>query len=101
MYRLEHYIPDRHEAYARYLLSHITPSQRWGVGALDLGDWKVFFKGGGSGTGAVEHQIAFLERDGIRIAAAVMITDSPSHDYAKWTLRGLFRRLLRRLPAPA
>ena len=46
MYRLEHYIPDRHEAYARYLLSHITPSQRWGVGALDLGDWKVFFKGG-------------------------------------------------------
>jgi Beta-lactamase enzyme family len=102
MDRLEAYIPDRHEAYARFLLSHITPSQRWGIGRLDLGDWKVFFKGGwGSGTGAVEHQIAFIERGGMRIAAAVMITNSPSHEYAKWTLRGVFRRLLHRLPSSA
>ncbi|MFL5797387.1 MAG: serine hydrolase [Actinomycetota bacterium] len=102
MYRLERYIPDRHEAYARYLLAHITPSQRWGIGQVDLDGWKLFFKGGwGSGTGAVDHQIAFIERSGMRIAAAVMITNSPSHEYGKWTLRGVFRRLLRRLPQPA
>jgi beta-lactamase class A len=102
MYRLENYIPDRHEGYARYLLAHITPSQRWGIGRLQFDNWKVFFKGGwGSGTGAVEHQIAFLERGDLRIAAAVMITSSPSHDYAKLTLQGVFRRLLRRLPVPA
>jgi len=34
----------------------------------------------------------------MRIAAAVMITNSPSHEYGKWTLRGVFLRLLRRLP---
>jgi hypothetical protein len=99
MFRLEHFIPDRHETYARFLLSHITPSQRWGIGRLDHPKWRFFFKGGwGSGSGAVEHQVAFLERDGMRVAAAVMITDSPSHDYAKHTLFGVFRRLLRRLP---
>jgi hypothetical protein len=102
MYRLEDYIPDRHEAYARYLLAHITPSQRWGIGQLDLDGWKLFFKGGwGSGTGAVDHQIAFIERNGMRIAAAVMTTNSPSHEYGKWTLRGVFHRLLRRLPQSA
>ncbi|HEX9374660.1 MAG TPA: hypothetical protein VGB19_00235 [Actinomycetota bacterium] len=101
MFRLERYIPDRHEAYARYLLAHIVPSQRWGIGRLHHDKWKLFFKGGwGSGTGAVEHQIAFLERGDLRIAAAVMITNSPSHDYAKVTLEGVFRVLLRHLPVP-
>ena len=102
MYRLEDYIPDRHEAYARFLLSHITPSQRWGIGRIDRPNWRIFFKGGwGSGTGSVEHQVAFLERGDLRIAAAVMITGSPSHDYAKQTLFGVFDRLLRDLPKPA
>jgi hypothetical protein len=102
MFRLERYIPNRHEAYARYLLAHVTPSQRWGIGRLHHDKWKLFFKGGwGSGTGSVEHQIAFMERGGLRIAAAVMITSSPSHAYAKETLAGVFRRLLRHLPVPA
>jgi len=102
MFRLERWIPDRHEAYARHLLAHITPSQRWGIGRLHHDKWKLFFKGGwGSGSGAVEHQIAFMERGDLRIAAAVMITDSPSHDYAKQTLEGVFRRLLRDLPVPS
>jgi hypothetical protein len=101
MFRLERWIPDRHEAYARYLLAHVTPSQRWGIGRLHHDKWRLFFKGGwGSGTGSVEHQIAFMERGDLRIAAAVMITSSPSHDYAKQTLEGVFRRLLRDLPVP-
>jgi hypothetical protein len=98
-FRLERFIPRRHEDYARYLLSHVTPSQRWGIGELNKPNWRFFFKGGwGSGSGAVCHQAAFIERADKRIAAAVMITGSPSHDYATNTLRGVFRRLLRDLP---
>jgi beta-lactamase class A len=100
-FRLERYIPRRHEVYARYLLSHVTRSQRWGIGELHKPNWRFFFKGGwGSGTGAVCHQAAFIERGDKRIAAAVMITGSPNHDYATNTLRGVFRRLLRDLPKP-
>ena len=102
MFELELYIPKRHEPYARYLLAHVVPSQRWGIGRLRHPKWRLFFKGGwGSGTGSVCHQVAFLERGEMRIAIAVMITNSPSHDYATETLEGVFRRLLRRLPKPA
>jgi Beta-lactamase enzyme family len=102
MFHLERFIPARHVAYARYLLAHVTPSQRWGIGRLHHDKWRLFFKGGwGSGTGAVEHQIAFMERGDLRIAAAVMITNSPSHLYAEQTLEGMFKRLLLDLPKPA
>ena len=102
MYRLERFIPDRHESYARYLLSHVVRSQRWGLGRVSHPNWRYFFKGGwGSGTGAVCHQVAFIEREGMRIAVAVMITDSPSHAYATETLRGVLDRLLDELPKPA
>jgi hypothetical protein len=100
-FRLERYIPRRHEDYARYLLSHVTTSQRWGIGEVQKPNWRFFFKGGwGSGSGAVCHQVAFIERGSIRIAAGVMITGSPNHDYATNTLRGVFRRLFRDLPKP-
>lgn len=100
-FHLERYLPKRHEDYARYLLSHVTDSQRWGIGRVQKPNWRKFFKGGwGSGTGAVCHQVAFIERGGMRIAVAVMITNSPNHTYAKRTLRGVFKRLLRDLPNP-
>ena len=74
--------------------------QRWGIGQLELPDWRLYFKGGwGSGTGAVDHQVVLLKRkDGTRVGLAVMTTNSPSHDYGKRTLRGVFARLLRGLP---
>ncbi len=101
MHSLEEFIPRRHEDYARWLLSHIVDSQRWGIGELSRPNWKFFFKGGwGSGTGAVCHQVAFLERDDMQIAVAVMITNSPSHDYATDTLKGVFKILLGDLPKP-
>jgi len=34
------------------------------------------------------------------VVVAVMITDSPSHDYAKATLLGVLRRLLHDMPTP-
>jgi beta-lactamase class A len=101
MYRLERYIPHRHERYARYLLAHVVAAQRWGIGEVDRPDWRYYFKGGwGSGSGAVCHQVAFITRGDMRIAYAVMITGSPSHAYGTDTLRGVFRRLMRDLPRP-
>ena len=99
MFRLERYIPNRHERYARELLATIVRSQRWGFGEVDWEGWKLFFKGGwGTGTGRVTHQIAFLEKGDRRIALAVMTEFSPDHDYGTRTLRGIAKRLLRTMP---
>ena len=74
------------------------PSQRWGIGRLELPDWRVYFKGGwGSGTGAVDHQVALLRRGDERIAVAVLTADNGTHAAGKATLEGVFRRLLRGL----
>lgn len=101
MSRLRRYIPDRHERYARYLLSHIVRWQRWGIGRVDRPSWRYFFKGGwGSGSGAVCHQVAFIRHEDVKISYAVMITSSPSHAYATETLKGIFSRLMRHLPGP-
>jgi beta-lactamase class A len=98
MSELERYIPKRHERYARWLLSHIVKPQRWGVAKVTPSGWRLFFKSGwGSGTGRVGHQVAFLERGDRRVALATTTEFSPSHAYSKRTLRGIARRLLRRL----
>lgn len=98
-FHLESYIPRRHEDYARYLLSHIIRPQRWGIAKVRRPDWELYFKSGwGSGTGAVSHQVAFLEQGAMRIAVAIMTTSSPSHEYSTETLRGIAARLLRDLP---
>jgi hypothetical protein len=97
--RLPRLLPPRHRAYALGLLARIVPSQRWGIGQVRLPGWRVMFKGGwGSGSGAVDHQAALLERGGRRIAVAVVTTGHPSHAAGKRTLRGVFARLLAGLP---
>ncbi len=99
MRTLQQYIPDRHWDYARHLLTSITASQRWGIGDVPVRGWHLHFKGGwGSGTGAVNHQVVLLSKDGRRIGLAVTTENSPSHDYGKATLEGVFRILLRDLP---
>jgi hypothetical protein len=86
----------RHRATAMHLLATVTPSQRWGIGQLRLPGWQLYFKGGwGAGTGEVEHQVVLLRHDATRVALAVLITGSPSHNYAKQTLHGVFAALLR------
>lgn len=98
MFRLERFIPDRHEGYARRLLRTIVRRQRWGIPRAAPEGWTVFFKGGwGSGTGWVSHQVAFLESGHRRIAVAVFVRNSPSHAYGTSTVRGVARRLLRGL----
>jgi hypothetical protein len=95
MYRLPSYIPGRHRAYALHLLSHIVPSQRWGIGRVAPRGWKLFFKGGwGSGTGRVDHQVALLTRRGRRVAVAIFTQFDPDHAYGERTERGIAARLL-------
>jgi hypothetical protein len=95
---LERFVPKRHRRRALRLLHSIVPSQRWGVGEVAPRHWELYFKGGwGSGTGAVDHQVALLRRGDLRVSVAVMTTSDGSHAYGKATLRGVFRRLLRGL----
>ena len=95
---LERFVPERHRRRALRLLRSIVPRQRWGVAQVAPEGWDLHFKGGwGSGTGAVDHQVALLRRGPLRVAVAVMTTSNRSHAYGKATLRGVFRRLLRGL----
>lgn len=99
MYNFEDFIPERHERYARYNLARVVPSQRWGIGEVELDGWRKFFKGGwGTGTGRVSHQVVFLDKGERRVSLAVMTEYSPSHSYSTQTLKGIMRRLLRGLP---
>lgn len=91
----DRFVPDRHERYARYLLSHVVSWQRWGVGRARPPGWDLFFKGGwGVGSGRVNHQTAFYERAHCRVALAVMTEYSPGHGYGTETIEGVADRLL-------
>jgi beta-lactamase class A len=96
--RLPRLVPRRHRDTALRLLRSIVPSQRWGIGRERPRGWALYFKGGwGSGSGAVDHQVALLRRGRRRMSVAIMTTGNPSHAYAVRTLRGVAARLLRRL----
>jgi hypothetical protein len=95
---VERYVPRRHRRYALRLLGSIVPSQRWGIARVRPRGWALYFKGGwGSGSGWADHQVALLRRGRRRVAVAILITSSPSHEYGKETLRGIAARLLRGL----
>ena len=71
------------------LLGSVVRSQRWGIARVRPPGWALYFKGGwGSGSGAVDHQVALLRRGGRRLAVAIMTTSSPSHEYAQGDARG-------------
>ena len=99
---IDRFVPRRHRATAMRLLSSIVRSQRWGIAQVRPPGWALYFKGGwGSGSGAVDHQVALLRRSGRRVSVAILTTGSPSHAYGKRTLRGVAARLLRGLaPEP-
>ena len=98
--RIDSLIPPRHREYAMGLLETIVERQRWGVARVQPAGWRLYFKGGwGSGTGAVENQVALLTNGERRISLAILTHRSRSHAYAKKTLEGVARRLLRGLAA--
>ena len=97
---VERYVPSRHQDTLLGLLEGVVPEQRWGLDGVEP-TWNAHLKGGwGSGTGAVNHQIVMLRHDeGARVALAVLVTDSPSHEQGTTTLDGVVRRVLDDLPA--
>jgi beta-lactamase class A len=98
--KIDRYVVRRHRRTAMRLLNTIVPSQRWGIARARPAGWAIYFKGGwGSGSGAVDHQVALLRRGRRRVALAIMTTGNPSHEYGKETLRGVAARLLRHLRA--
>jgi Beta-lactamase enzyme family len=99
MLQVDTLTPRRHRAYALRLLATIVPSQRWGIARVRPNGWKLYFKSGwGSGSGAVDHQVALLTKGTDRVAVAITTTANGSHAAGKRTLRGVARRLLRGLP---
>jgi Beta-lactamase enzyme family len=97
---LRAFIPPRHRPEAFTLLRTVVPEQRWGIARVCPDGWKIYFKGGwGSGTGAVDHQVALLTRGDQRVSIAVLTLFNPNHAYGKATEEGVARRLLRGLAA--
>lgn len=99
---MEKYIPKKHRALARELLSGITSRQRWGIVAAagPLG-WKVYFKGGWSVGNVHMTQAARLERGERTFALAVLTTGNPNWTYGFGTLKGVTGILLGKEPSGA
>jgi Beta-lactamase enzyme family len=100
-YRLEANLPGPHGAYAKRLLSRITPVERWGIPEVVGGGWSVWFKGGWRppghrhNTGPVTHQAALLEhRRGERLALAVLTEEPPGEESGFAAIEGVAERLL-------
>lgn len=92
-------VVPRHRSYAMHLLASITPSQRWGIGAVSVPGWTKYFKGGwGAGTGLIDSQVVLLKRGCARVSIAVLTMDDGSHAYGKATLQAIFARLLHGFP---
>jgi len=93
-------LPPRHRAYGLTLLRTIVPAQRWGIARVAPRGWTLHFKGGwGSGSGAVDHQVALLTRGDQRVSLAILTTAQGTHAYGRRTLREVARRLTRGLVA--
>jgi beta-lactamase class A len=100
--RMPDLVPERHRAYALDVLAHVTGSQRWGIPEAVPRDARVFFKGGWrpEEDGWIVHQVALVERDGRRVALAVLTNRAGSEAYGEETIRGVARRAMRPLLAP-
>jgi hypothetical protein len=89
-------VPRQFRGYARYLLSHISGAQSWGIPSVGRPHgYAVFFKGGWRGTaiGQLVHQVARVERRSLRFSLAVMTDGNPSMGYGIATIRGVAQRL--------
>jgi hypothetical protein len=94
--RIDKLAPRRHRRYMRRLLRSIVSWQRWGIAPVaEARDFHIMFKGGWRN--GISHQVALLERDGHRIALAVLTSGAPD-PYGRLTETGVAERLLAKLP---
>jgi hypothetical protein len=96
---MDRFIPKRHRAFARALLSNLIPWQRYGlVRVAHWNGWQSFTKGGwrsGLHGGRLIHQVSRLERQDVVIAVAVLTDGQPTRKYARETIAGVALRLLK------
>jgi hypothetical protein len=96
---IDKYMVSSHRIFAMYLLNHIIPSERWGIGQVNHHGWRLYFKGGwGYGTGLIDSQVALLQRGCTRVSIAVLSMHDGSQAYGNATLLGIFSRLLHGFP---
>jgi len=94
--RIDKLAPKRHRAYLRGLLGGIVSYERWGIAPVAAArDFHIMFKGGWRTK--LSHQVALLERDGHRIALAVL-TSGASDGYGRLTETGVAERVLAARP---
>jgi hypothetical protein len=94
--RIDKLAPKRHRAYLRGLLGSIVSWQRWGIAPVaEARDFHIMFKGGWRNN--ISHQVALLERDGERIALAVLTSGAPD-PYGRLTETGVAERILAERP---
>jgi len=94
--RIDKLAPRRHRHYLRGLLASIVPSQRWGIAPVAAArDFHIMFKGGWRTN--ISHQVALLERDGQRVALAVL-TSGAADGYGRLIETGVAERILASRP---
>ncbi len=94
--RIDKLAPKRHRKYLRGLLASIRPGQRWGIAPVaDARGFHIMFKGGWRTN--ISHQVALLERDGQRIALAVLTSGAPD-PFGRLTETGVAERVLAKRP---
>jgi hypothetical protein len=95
--QIDRLAPRRHRSYLRRLLASIAGWQRWGIAPVaESRNFTIMFKGGWRTR--IAHQVALLERDGRRIALAVL-TSGTGDAYGRATQAGIAARVLARRPA--
>jgi beta-lactamase class A len=95
MFQLDDMLVGPNAGFAKGLLAGIVKEQRWGIPDGIGSGWNVYFKGGWRATelGQLVHQVALLERNGNRIAIAVLTDGQPTQADGVETLRGVAGRL--------
>jgi hypothetical protein len=93
---LDELTPPRRRGFERRLLETVSPEQSWGIPTAARPRWRTYFKGGWrpESDTMLEHQAAYLERGGRRVAIAVLTSGGPGDRYGRATITGVTRRLL-------
>ncbi len=97
------YVPASRRSFARTLLNGVVSYQRWGIPAAAGPDgWKAFFKSGWlEMDNVLMVQAAWVEKKGVKWAAAVLTEENPTKSYGWDTQKGFAGLLLGHQPTPA
>jgi len=91
--RLDALVPEAQRHFARRLLGHVIPEQRWGIPQGVGPGWRVYMKGGWRKD--LVHQVALVEGPGgVAFSLAVLTDKNPSAHYGHQTVRTIAQLLV-------